>query len=289
MKLDFISARGEKLPLVGNKLFTITNIDGMTHASSSISSVVTGGIDGDEINNIQAVPRGIILDLRIKNDVNVEDAKRNILRIIKLKQSGTLEWEQNHKTVRISGVVESIDMPRWNDSVTMQISIHCEQPFWEDMDFIIQRIDEAINLHYFTERDLMLSFPDSGIPLGEYDVSRTREIYNAGDVAVGMDIEILAYKTATNPIIYDTDGNFFGVGYGNGIKKVTMQAGDIIRISTHKGKKSVTMNGTSILGRIKPLSTWLQMQAGDNIFSIESDDADTENVTFALSYKQRYV
>lgn len=290
MKLSFISARGDVLPLVGNELFDITNIDGMTSASSSLSSVVTGGVDGDDVNNVQAQPRPIIIDLRIKHSENVEDAKRTILQYIKLEQRGTLKWEQNKKVVKIVGIVESIEMPRFSNGVTMQISLHCEQPFWEDADYIVQQIDDAIRLHYFTTNSYdMLYFIDSGIPFGEYDVSRTRNFYNAGDVSVGMEIEIKAYKTVTNPIIYDTDGNFFGVGYGTGNKKVVMNAGDIIRITTHKGNKTVKMNGTSILGRIKPQSTWLQMQAGENTFSINSDEADTNNMTFSLIYKQRYV
>ena len=290
MKFDYVSARGDILPLVNNPLFHIKNIQGITTATSSLSSVVIGGIDGDDINNVQAQPRPIIIDLEIKSGVNVEEAKRAILQVVKLKQNASLIWEQNNKTVKIEGIVEIVDMPRFTDSVVMQISLHCEQPFWEDIDYIVQQIDEAINLHYFTsvEGD-MLYFPQEGLPFGEYDVSRTRQIHNAGDVAVGVEIEILAYKTVTNPIIYDTDNNYFGVGYGDGIKKVVMHEGDIIRITTHKGNKTVTMNGTSILGRVKPQSTWLQLQAGDNTFSINSEEADTDNMTFSLVYKQRFI
>lgn len=290
MKLDFISARGDVLSLVNNPLFHLINVDGMTTAATDISSVVVGGVDGDEVNNIQAQPRSIIFDLQIKDDVNVEDAKRNVLQFIKLKQRVSLVWEQNNKTLTIKGVVESVDMPRFAKGVVMQIALHCEQPFWEDIDYIVQQIDEAIRLHYFTSvAGDMLYFPEQGIPFGEFDVSRTRHIYNAGDVAVGLEIEILAYKTVTNPIIYDTDGNFFGVGYGEEIKKVVMHEGDIIRITTHKGNKTVTMNGTSIMGRIKPQSTWLQMQAGENTFSVDSEETETNNMTFSLIFKQRYI
>lgn len=290
MKLDFVSVRGDVLPLVGNPLFNLVNVDGMTKVTSDLSSVVIGGTDGDEVNNVQAQPRSMIIDLQIKSNVNVEEAKRSILQVVKVKKRASLVWEQNDKILTINGLVESIDMPRFSQGVIMQIALHCEQPFWEDIDYIVQQIDEAKRLHYFTNTDGdMLYFPEEGIPFGEYDLSRTRNFHNAGDVAVGLEIEILAYKTATNPIIYDTDGNFFGVGHGNGNKKVVMQEGDIIRITTHKGNKSVTMNGTSILGRIKPQSTWLQMQAGDNTFSINSDESVTDNMTFSLVYKQRFV
>jgi hypothetical protein len=228
--------------------------------------------------------------MRIKSGVNVEEAKRTILKVVKLKQRGTLEWEQNDKTVTITGIVEAVDMPRWNNAVVMQITLHCEQPFWEDAEYIVQRISEAIDLHYFTDyAGDMLYFPEGGIALGEYNSIRTREFINDGDVSVGMEISVVALDTVTNPIIYDGNGNFFGVGYGSGAKQVVMQSGDNIVITTHKGGKKVALNGVNVLAKVKPRSTWLQMAAGFNQFSINSDDDSVTNMSFALVYKQRYV
>lgn len=290
MKFDYISARGERLPLATNDLFTLTHVDGMTTATTSIASGTVIGADGDIVNNVQANPRPIVIDLRVKSGVNVEDAKRAVLQVVKIKQLGMLEWTQNERTVTISGIVESVDMPRWTDAVTMQISMHCSQSFWEDIDFIVQQISEAIDLHYFIDgASGMLYFPAQGIPLGEYDTIRTKQFYNNGDVAVGMEISIVAFATVTNPIIYDSNGNFLGVGYGDGAKRVQMQAGDVITITTHKGKKTIMLNGNSILSKLRPQSTWLQMEAGDNLYTINSDDDSITNMTFSLIYKQRYV
>lgn len=290
LDLNFVSQSGQSLPLVNNSYFDLVNVDGMTKGETSISSIVIGGIDGDVVNNIQAQPRGIVFDLRIKDYVNVEDAKRYILSFIKLKQTCKLVWTQNARTLEIDGVVESIDMPRFSDACTMQISIHCPRAFWEDINEIITQIYEAKNLHYFTTTaGDMLYFPVDGIPLGEYDTSRTRTFVNAGDVAVGMQIEILAFKIVTNPIIYDQNGNFFGVGYGTGNKQVMMEHGDKIVINTNAGEKDVTFNGTSIIDKIKPRSTWLKLAAGTNEFSINSDDEYVDNMTFSLIYKQRYL
>lgn len=290
MELNFVNFRGDTISLTNNPYFHLINIDGQTMAASDISSLIIGGIDGDIVNNIQAQPRSIVMDFRIKSGVNVEEAKRAILGVIKLKKECSLIWTQNERTVAIYGVVEGVEMPRWSNEVTMQVTLHCSQPFWEDVQTVVQEISEAIGLHYFTDDpDGMLYFTDSGIPLGEYDFTRTRAFSNAGDVAVGMEIEIVAFDTVTNPIIYDDHGNFFGVGYGTGAKKVVMASGDIILINTGKGKKSVKLNGTSIFDKIKPSSTWLQLEAGDNQFSVNSDDESLENMTFALTYKQRYI
>ncbi|MBR2679935.1 MAG: phage tail family protein, partial [Exiguobacterium sp.] len=91
----------------------------------------------------------------------------------------------------------------------------------------------------------------------------------------------------TNPIIYDQNGNFFGVGYTG--KTLTMSAGDVLVIDTQAGQKSVKLNGVSVFDKVKPQSTWLQLQAGENEFSINSDDADTDNMVFTMSFRQRYI
>ena len=289
MELNYISKWGAMLPLWNNDYFYLTNVDGMTEAATDVSTVVIGGVDGDTVNNIQAQPRGIVMDFRIKSGVNVEDAKRAVLQIVKLKQQCTLQWTQNNRTLQIQGIVDGVEMPRFNNKVAMQISIHCGQPFWEDVNQTVNEISEAVPLHWFTDVvGDMLYFEEEGRALGAIDTSRTRIFINSGDVAVGMTIEVLAYGTVTNPIIYDSNGNYFGVGYGS--KSLVMSEGDVLTIVTVKGNKSVTLNGTTnLLDIVKPNSTWLQIDAGENEFSINSDDADTDNMAFTLNYTQRYV
>lgn len=293
--MDFVfeNSRGEVLKLWKNDLFYLINNANQTHANAAISALTIGDIDGDVPTNVRTQPRTITLTLRINPAVDVEYAKREILKVVKLKQSGILRWTQNNRTLEIKGIVESVDMPRWNNAVAMQITLHCSVPYWQDFEETIQEIDDSIGLHYFTAEDDyssdMLFFPEEGIPFSEYNASRSRTFYNAGDVAVGMNIEIVAFDTVTNPIIYDTDGNFFGVGYG--LKPVTLEAGDVIQICTIRGKLSVTKNGsTNLMNYVKPRSTWLQLQTGENLFRIDSDDENTtDNVTFFLTYKQQYI
>lgn len=288
MKLDFVNKRGEILPLIGNQKFNLINVDGISNYSADISSTVIGAIDGDLVTNIQAVPRSIVMDLRITG-FDVEAKKRYILSIIKPKQKGSLVWEQDERNLTISGYIESIDMPRFNNAVVMQITMHCDKPFWEDVDWVVKQIDEAINLHYFTTLpNEMLYFPVEGIPFGEYDMLRTRGLYNAGDVDVGMEMTIVATDIVHNPIIYNQDGEFFGIGYeGN---EFTMQTGDIVVINTSKGNKSIVLNGTTnLFDKVKPMSKWLQLQAGNNSFAIDSDDKKSNNMSFNLTYKRQFV
>lgn len=289
MRLDFLSQNGVALPLVGNELFELTHVDGLTTAEAALAAS-SNGDDGDTINAVTANARTIVIDLRIKNGVSVEQAKRTILQAVKIKQTARLEWEQEGRKLTIEGTVEGIDMPRFTNAVVMQITMHCSQPFWQDAAFVVQQINEAIALHYFADGyNEPLFFPEGGIVLGEYDTTRTKTFYNNGDVAVGLEITVIALSTVTNPVLYDNNGNFLGVGYGDGTKKVVMQAGDVLTITTGRGNKDIIYKGQSILPKLKPQSTWLQLEAGDNTFTIDSDDASLSNMTFSLEYKQRYV
>ncbi len=284
----FTSAVGDVISLTDGKNYKLINIDGQTAAAADLSTIVTGGVDGDVINSTQAQPRTIVLDLRITNEV--EATKRELLQYIKLKQQGTLTWTQNERTLVIKGTVESIDLTRWTNESLMQVTIHCSKPFWETVDFVVNELREFIGLHYFTDyANDMLYFPADGIPFGVYDTTKTQRFFNDGDVAVGLLIEIQALDTCTNPIIYNQYGEFFGCGYNAANKIITMQQGDVITINTNKNEKSAKLNGTNILGKIKPNSTWLQMMTGSNEFSFNSDEDSLSNMRVVFAYKTMYI
>lgn len=270
------------MPLTGNPNFKLSNVDGMTLANVELSSSTVASMDGDIVNNRRTTPRGIVLDLSIEG-ADVEERKRYILRYIKPKQTARLRWTQAEREIEIEGIVETIEMPRYSNTVTMQVSIYCSQPYWQDIDFVVQEISGFLDMHYFTlyEND-MLYFPEGGIVLGAYDTEKTKSFTNYGDVAVGMEIHIVALGNVENPIIYNSAGQYFGIN-------TSMTAGDEIVVSTVKGQKTVTRNGENIIDQIKEGSTWLQLDIGENEFTIGSDADIDGSIYFNLIYKQRYV
>lgn len=276
--------------LTNNAFVHLIDIDGQTVAKADLATTVIGGVDGDTLNSEQAQPRPVSLTMVVKPGVSVEQAKRAVTAVAKFKQEVTLEWQQEQRTVVLTGIVEEISMPRWQNQVAIQLTLHCSQPYWEDIEDVIEEITQFISLHYFTEDPYeQLYFLEEGQPFGKYDFSRSRLFSNNGDVSVGVEIRIVAVKTVTNPIIYDTFGNFFGIGYSTGNKQVVMSPGDELIITTYKGNKTVKLNGVSQFDKIKPQSQWLQMQTGENQFAVDSDDEDKENLYFNITYKQRYV
>lgn len=281
--LVFISAKGAAMPLFGNPYFTLTGADGFTSTASSIAAVTVPAVDGDMITNIQAQPRSVVLYLRLKQSAGIDAAKKYILQYVKPKLTGTLQLTQdNGQNIQLQGVVEAIELPRFQQGCTMQITMHCSQPFWEDVDFVVQQISQIIDLHYFPIPEGGLAFPTAGVPFGAYDNDLTRDFENAGDVETGMLITMVALGTVTNPQIYNTaTGEFIGIND-------TLQGNDEVIINTIKGQKTITKNGVNIIDKIMPRSTFLQIGIGTNEFSIYADSG-VDKIYFTLTFKQKYV
>lgn len=280
--LHYIGANGSMLDLFDNPYADLVDAEGITENASDIAASTTPSMDGDKINNIITQPRGITLNLQIKDDVPVEEAKRYILRSIKPKQKGRLVLHQSGRDVQITGVVESISMPRFGHGIIMQINLYCSDPYWKDIENVLLQISRVLSLHYFPIDEGGLAFPAEGIPFGEYDLNMTRTYTNDGDAECGMIITIIALADVVNPTIYKADGSFIGVND-------SMVVGDEIIINTNRGEKSITKNGANILSKIKPGSSFIQLDTGDNELTIDSDGETEGNVYFLLTFKRRFV
>lgn len=281
MKLEYITPKGDILSLTGNDKFQLSNVDGLTMASVDISSSTIGNVDGDFINAKRTIPRSIVLDLTLEGNVN--ENLRYIMRFIKPKQKAILRRTINGEVMTISGIVESLEAPRYSNKVILQVSIYCSDPYWTYENTTITEIGEVLDMFYFCADDNEEPFfIEEGKPFGEIDLTKTQTIYNNGDVDAGMIIRIIANGVVKNPSIYKEDGTYIGVN-------VEMTAGDEVVISTIKGKKYIRFNGTNILNKLKDGSSWIQLDAGATKLTIDSDDETESNVYFILEYNERFV
>lgn len=279
---NFVSAKGAAMPLLGNPYFNLTSIDGFTTVQSDLASVTVPFVDGDTLTNIQAQPRSVVLYLRLREAAKIETAKRYIFQYIKPKLQGTLQLEQDGRSIELVGTVEAIELPRFEQGCTMAVTLHCSQPYWQDINYIVAEISQIIDLHYFPIPEGGLAFPPDGVPFGAYDDDLTRQLENEGDVETGMLITIIALGSVTNPKIYNTQtGEFIGI-------TDTLQGNDAVTISTIKGQKTITKNGVNIIDKIAAGSTFLQLDTGTNEFTIQADSG-IDNVYFTLTFKQLYV
>lgn len=281
-KLEFIGANGNVINLFDNPYYGITNIDGFTVADVEVASSTTASIDGDVINNLRVTPRTVVLDLKVKNNVNVETAKRWLLQTVKPKLPGRIRMTQDGRETELGGIVENIEMPRFTNGVICQVSLYCSVPYWQDVNYVLVEISRLIDLHYFPKDQGGLAFPSGGIPLGSYNLNNTQTYYNDGDAETGMLITIIALGDVVNPIIYDVTGAYIGV-------IDTMVEGDVIEINTNRGEKYVRKNGENIFSKIKSGSSFLQLAIGDNQLTVNADSGTQNNMYFMITFKRRFV
>lgn len=269
---------GAKLKLTGNPLFDLSHIEGLTKYAGNLSSSTSASADGDKVTNAQALPRDIVADLTIKDGVNVQSALDEIKAIVKPKEEISLLW--NDKT--IAGIVSDMDAPRFSEKVVLQISLHCSDPWWQDVQRVITEIAESIPLAHFA-----MAFPIDAegnvksLPLGEIDLNRTKSFNNDGDVAVGMDISIVAIGDVVNPSLRRNNGDFIGCN-------VTLHEGDEIKISTHKGKKTITLNGENAINKIMRGSSFMQLNTGEQEFTLAAENG-ASFCYFTVSFSKMYM
>lgn len=282
MRLTYIDRRGNALDLLSSPFFKLTNADGLTQADIDIATSSVPGMDGEVVNNVQASPRSIVLDLTIEGP-QVEASKRAILKVIKPKQACTLRMEQEGRELEIGGYVEAIELPRFSALALMQVTIRCPSPWWMDREEQETQISEVIPLHYFTDYpDDELVFIRGGEPFGELDTNRTKAFENDGDADADLTIRITALGEVRNPVVYNSEAKFIGVN-------LTLQAGDEVTITTGKGKKAILLNGENRMSALMPGSTWLTLPTGEEQFTIDSEDGTEGDMYFTITYRRRYV
>ena len=147
---------------------------------------------------------------------------------------------------------------------------------------IFKSVNELIS--YFSAISSLFQFPfaisKTGVELSAVTTNIRKSIVNTGDVETGVIIKLFARGTVINPIIYD-------VLKRKQIKlNFTMKTSDMIVINTNVGEKTVELirDGvtTNAMGYLSQDSSWFMLEAGDNIFTYNSDSGNSNlQITFA--------
>lgn len=290
MKLSIINKNNEILDLLNNtNKFILFKAEALHGIETDISESESPYMDGSNIDIVKALPRGIELTFKLVGEV--KDSINFFTKYIKSKQFVTLREIEDDKDIIIKGVATIPPYSRMLQDCELTLTIYCGQPYWEDINYVVEIISEKTDLLFFPINGQY--FTSIGRPFGVIDTSLEKTFINKGDVSVGMLLSLVALGTVTNPRISCSSGEQNG-WYMQ--LNLTLQSNDEVKINTVKGNKYITINGSDSYNG-KPILSylefkgldWLQLETGANTFNVStSGGATNSNVYFNINYKARY-
>lgn len=126
-----------------SSLFKILNIENLSFSSEEISIVESAYADGDIISNSRALPKDIPIELepdKNKIDVAIQSAFAELYKKEAYIQWKTTRWLDDwySKDWKIYGTVNEVSAQRFTEKVSVNIILHCSNPFWQGNTVSIQ-------------------------------------------------------------------------------------------------------------------------------------------------------
>lgn len=249
--------------------YQIIGITGLTPPNAQINLSKIAGQDGSQFNSSTLNERNIVITVKINGDV--EHNRINLYRFFRNKEWCKIFYKNESRNVYIEGYVENFDGDFFTANEVMQISIICPNPYFKDLEEIVDDISKALAAFEFP----FAINSDEPIPFSTIDTTRITNVLNDSESETGLIIEI-DILTTVNKIQINNIGNgeTFTVNYN-------FLENDKLIIDTNKGNKSVSLirNGSTInlFTGMKKGSTFFQLDIGDNFFSYLIDDGDNDD------------
>ncbi len=288
MNLVLTNKNGQELDLLQNRhRFILDQADGLHGIDVDIGESESPYMDGSNIETVKALPRGIELGFKLVGDV--EEAIAFFTNVVKSKQMVTLKEESSKGEIIVKGVASIPPYSRMMQSCRIVLSIYCGQPYWEDLVQMVADIAEAVGLLFFPEEGQY--FTEIGRPFGVLDTDLEKSFVNDGDTDVGMIITINTYGEVKNPRLSCSSGMQNGWWMQ---LNVTLGETDEVEISTVRGNKYITINGSETYNG-EPVTNllefngndWLQLEQGENTFNITAESG-SKNLHYSIGYKRRF-
>lgn len=257
-----INRIGKSIELTNNRNYNLIDVGGLTPPKASInySSIATSNIS--KFNNARLEPRNIVLT--IIPEVPVEKNRINLYTFFRVGELVTISYKNSSRNVTIQGYVENVDGSLFTTKQEIQISILCLDPYFKDAITIIEELSQILSMFEFP-----FSIEEEGIPFSEIDRTYMQNVVNGGDAQCGMIVTLQATGNVTNPMIVDATNQ------GKFSLEISMVDGDLIRINTYKGQKSVVLErdgkSQNIIGNVAKGSAWFQLPTGENVFAYDAD------------------
>jgi len=284
--LKYINNNNKSIELGNAAPFLVTTIDGLGSPQNEIYTHKSPYQDGVTATHSSLGPRNIVIEGKIidSNRENRQAYRYKLLSIFNPKLDGKLIIDLGSAQRQIDCKVEQAPYFSSNSEQNYQnfsISLLAPNPYWHDINTIKEEV--AIWRGAF---EFPLEIVEEGIEMGYREPSLIVNIFNKGDVACGMKILFKALATVVNPSLFNVNTReYFKINK-------TMQAGEVLTVTTHFQNKRVELNANGVVSNafnwIDLDSTFLQLEVGDNLFRYDADEG-LNNLEVSIYYTPQYL
>lgn len=273
----------------------IRNITGLGPGQATVNLTEMVSNDGGKFNSARLPSRNIVLTLGFLFDPMIEDVRHKTYRYFPLKRPVTIYVETDRRKGEIVGYVESNEPVIFSKEETTVISVMCPIPYFYSAG------EDGTNVTVFSGIEPLFEFPFSNesltedlIEMGNILEITEKVIYYTGDADVGIFIEATMRGNVHNLVIAnETTGQTMSIN-SNKVQQLTGSDfiyGDVLKISTLRGEKYLTLTREGIVYNIFPAldrsSDWLTLVQGDNVVHYLAETG-TYDIQFRVENKILY-
>lgn len=284
-KLTYTNERGESVVFSHASVFHTNEVSGLSDVRNEIYSINSMGQDGDTYlgNRIESREIEIVGSINERNKDKMREYRRKLNRVLNPQYSATLTYEYGDFLRVIDCTVDNA--PVFSRKAILQdftVQLLCLNPFWRKQSETRDDIAAWVGGFEFPEEIPV----DEGWEIGYRQPSLIVNVYNEGDVQTGIRVEFRALGIVESPSLLNVDTQEF-------IKlNFSMQAGDVLSVSTGYGQKEVTLKRNGVISDafryLDVDSSYLQLVAGDNLFRYDAESA-LENLEVSIYHNDLYL
>lgn len=279
--LKYINNNNKSIELGNAAPFLITTVDGLGSPPNEIYTQKSPFQDGVSVTGSSLESRNIVLEGKI---IGGTVYRNTLLSVFNPKLDGKLIIDLGNEQRQIECKVEQAPYFASESGQNHQdfsVSLIAPNPFWQDINTTKEEV--AIWRGSF---EFPLELTEEGIEIGFREPSLIVNVYNGGDVPCGMRIQFKALATVVNPSLFNVNTReYFKVNR-------TMEAGEIISVTTHFQNKRVELNKNGVISNafnwIDLDSTFMQLEPGDNLLRYDADDG-INNLEVSIWHTPQYL
>lgn len=289
-KLEILFKCGPKTLIVGSgQPIGIVSVEGLESSEYIVHTGSNAVFDGSTTTGKKVDERLLHILLSTRDMKNKEVYRDQMIHFFNPKYMIQTYVNYCGKKGMIEGEILDFDPTReeslW-DPFEVMVTIKCPDPFFSDLDNFGKNI--AANTPMFAFPLSFLTFNQSkkssrGQVMSYTTLTSNVVLFNRGDVETGLEVIFIAKRGAvTNPKITNLSTGEFIEIYAE------MEQGDEIRVNTNVGKKNIYQNGNSIYKQKNKLSTFFELQPGDNTINYTALENET-NLDVRIFYTPKYL